>query len=119
MRAQLKIELRGVTPLVWRRILVPETVTLATLHTILQCTMGWTDSHLHEYEIARRRYGIPDEEWQTEPIADERRVRLKPLIESGVRRFTYTYDFGDHWEHLVKVEDLAPPKHGSPPILRS
>jgi hypothetical protein len=109
MRAQLKIELRGVTPLVWRRVLVPETVTLAKLHGILQWTMGWTNSHLHEYEIARRRYGIPDEEWETpEPVTDERRVRLQPLLEAGVRRFTYLYDFGDHWE---------PPRVGSAPIM--
>ena len=76
-----------------------------------------TDSHLHEYEIARRRYGIPDEEWQTEPITDERRVRLQPLLEAGLRRFTYVYDFGDYWKHLVKVEDLLPPTTGSPPIV--
>lgn len=117
MQAQLKIELRRVTPLVWRRVLVPETVTLAKLHAVLQWTMGWTDSHLHEYEIARRRYGVPDAEWQAPgEVTDERRVRLKPLLEAGVRRFSYVYDFGDHWEHLVKVEHLVSPKFGAPPI---
>jgi hypothetical protein len=115
---QLRIELRGVQPLVWRRIFVPETVTLAKLHVILQWAMGWTNSHLHEYEIARQRYGIPDYEWPgAEPVADERRMRLKPLIESGLRRFTYQYDFGDSWEHVIKVEDLVPPKSGVPPIV--
>jgi hypothetical protein len=118
MRVQLRIELRGVKPLVWRCILVPETVTLAKLHGILQWTMGWTNSHLHEYEIARRRYGTPDHEWpEIEPVSDERRVRLQPLLEAGVRRFTYLYDFGDHWEHLVKVEDLVPPRDRLPPIV--
>jgi hypothetical protein len=115
---QLRIELRDVKPLVWRRVLVPENITLAKLHLILQSTMGWSDSHLHEYEIARRRYGIPDDEWpSTEPVTDERRVRLKPLIEDGPRRFTYLYDFGDHWEHSVKVEELAPPKQGGRPVI--
>lgn len=118
LQVQLRIELRGVEPLVWRRVLVPENVTLAKLHVVLQWTMGWHNSHLHEYEIARRRYGTPDDEWpSTEPVTDERRVRLKPLMEDGLRRFTYLYDFGDHWEHIVKVEDLVPPKPGRPLIV--
>src|SRR5690606_21070156 len=88
-------------PEVWRCILVPETITLAKLHVALQWTMGRTGGHLHEYEIARRRYGVPDPEWPEEiPLTDERRVRLSSFIEAGVRRFTYLYDFGDGWEHV-------------------
>lgn len=118
LRAQLYVELRHVRPLVWRRLLVPETVTLAKLHGILQWTMGWTNSHLHEYEIARRRYGIPSQDWpDAEPVADERRVRLQTLIEGGVKRFVYLYDFGDGWEHVVKIEDLVAPQSDQPPIL--
>ena len=111
LTVQLRMELRDVTPTVWRRILVPEQITLAKLHGILQAAMGWTNSHLHEYEIARRRYRIPDEEWPgSEPLIDERRVRLKSLIEAGTQRFTYTYDFGDAWEHRIVVEDLVMPR---------
>ena len=120
MQVQLRIELRGVKPLVWRRVLVPETVTLAKLHVILQWVMGWTNSHLHEYEIAHRRYGVPNDEddWPgAAPLIDERRMRLKPLVEDGLRRFTYQYDFGDSWEHVIKVEDLVAPTSGTPPIV--
>jgi hypothetical protein len=118
LRAQLYVELRHVKPLVWRRLLVPEIVTLAKLHGILQWTMGWTNSHLHEYEIARRRYGIPSQDWpDAEPVADERRVRLQSFIEGGVKRFVYLYDFGDGWEHVVKIEDLVAPQSGQPPIV--
>src|ERR1700694_1990287 len=95
LQIQLRVELQRVKPLVWRRLLVPENVTLPKLHVILQWAMGWTNSHLHEYEIARQRYGILDEDWpDDEPLIDERRVRLKPLIETGLRRFIYLYDFG-------------------------
>jgi len=79
--------------------------------------MGWTNSHLHEYEIARQRYGTPDDYYpDEEPVIDERRVRLKPLLESGLRRFIYVYDFGDHWEHIVTVEDLMMPKPDAPSV---
>ncbi len=62
LQYQLRIELHEVKPLVWRRVLVPENVTLAKLHTILQGAMGWHGGHLHEYQIGRLHYGIPDDD---------------------------------------------------------
>jgi hypothetical protein len=107
---QLRIELEHITPLIWRRVRVAEAVTLATLHHIVKAAMGWSDSHLHEFEIARRRYGVPDDdEWpESEPLIDERRARLQSFVEARVRRFRYTYDFGDNWQHLMKIEDIVP-----------
>ena len=113
LQYQLRIELKHVQPLVWRRVLVPESVTLAKLHGILQTAMGWHGGHLHEYVIGRLHYGIPDEDDPSpEPTVDERRVRLNTLVEAGARRFTYLYDFGDGWEHTIKVEDLVAPSTG-------
>jgi hypothetical protein len=118
LQLQLHIELRGIKPPIWRRVLVPENVTLGKLHVILQMVMGWTDSHLHEYEIEHRRYGIPDDEWpEDEPVTDERRVRLNTFVDAGVRRLTYVYDFGDHWEHIVKVENVLARPLDSPLVL--
>lgn len=60
---QLKIQLREVRPPVWRRVLVPGEMSLAELHEVVQVVMGWTDSHLHEFEAGRTRYGVPDPDW--------------------------------------------------------
>ena len=118
IQLQLRIELKGVKPAIWRCILVPETVTLSKLHGILQWTMGWSDSHLHEYEIARRRYGTPDEDGSDpEPLLDERRVRLKAQVDAGVRKFHYLYDFGDHWEHTITIEGQTMRREGTPAIF--
>lgn len=107
---QLRIELKRIQPLIWRRILVPETITLPKLHTVFQAAMGWTDSHLHQFEINGQGYGMLDPDSPDEDFyLDERRVRLKPFVDAGIRRFTYLYDFGDHWDHVVHVEDLVPP----------
>jgi len=116
---QLRIELQHVKPAVWRRILVPENVTLAKLHPILLWAMGWHGGHLHEYEIARSRYGMPpDDDWPgSEPVFDERRFRLNQFVESGMRRFKYIYDFGDRWEHSIAVEDVQPRKDSAPPVV--
>ena len=88
-------------------MIVPETITLAKLHTVMQAAMGWSDYHLHEYEIAGQRYSIPDPDWPSdEPLLEERRAKLRFFVEARVRRFTYQYDFGDSWEHEVTIEDL-------------
>lgn len=43
---QLKVTLKGSKPPIWRRIQVPGSITLATLHRIIQVIMGWEDYHL-------------------------------------------------------------------------
>ena len=57
---QLKIQLREVRPPVWRRVLVPGEMTLAELHEVMQTAMGWSNSHLHEFEVEGVQYGVPD-----------------------------------------------------------
>ena len=57
---QLRIQLLGVEPAVWRRVLVPESITLPKLHEVIQAAIGWRNSHLHEFEINSFRYGQPD-----------------------------------------------------------
>jgi pRiA4b ORF-3-like protein len=55
---QLKITLRGISPLIWRRLLVSADASIADLHDILQLVMGWTNSHLHRFLIHGKEYGI-------------------------------------------------------------
>jgi hypothetical protein len=57
MQHQLRVELKDVQPPLWRRLLVPENVTLTKLHLILQAAMGWYDCHPHEYVVGRVHYG--------------------------------------------------------------
>ncbi len=107
---RLRIELLGVSPLVWRRFVVPRKVTLPKLHRVIQEVMGWEDYHLHEFVIAGQRYGLPDPEfdWGEQPLSEKRVTLDKSLAESG--SFQYLYDFGDGWEHRVMVEGRVPPE---------
>src|SRR5512140_735887 len=57
---QLHIELLDVSPLVWRRVLVPGSIRLHKLHVVLLWTMGWAGGHLHEFIIGHDHYGEPD-----------------------------------------------------------
>src|SRR5687767_4534040 len=56
---QLKIILAETEPAIWRRVLVPSNITLARLHDVLQATMGWTNSHLHQFKIQDRMFSDP------------------------------------------------------------
>jgi Plasmid pRiA4b ORF-3-like protein len=53
---QLKIQLLDVIPTVWRRLILPETITLPKLNQVFQAALGWTNSHLHEFVIGGVRY---------------------------------------------------------------
>ena len=103
---QLRIELLDVSPRVWRRLLVPSNIKLPALHQVFQATLGWTDSHLHEFNINNVRYAEPNPDWEDElKQRDERRVALDAALGRGSRCFDYVYDFGDHWHHVVLVKD--------------
>jgi hypothetical protein len=103
---QLRVELLEVTPRVWRRLLIPEDLTLPRLNYILQTSMGWEHSHLHEFILAGRRYSTPDDDLSEElEQLDETRVVLADALGNESRCFDYVYDFGDNWHHVVIVED--------------
>jgi hypothetical protein len=105
---QLKITLQDTKPPIWRRVLVDGSATLDHVHEVIQAAFGWWNYHLHEFEVGRTRYGVPDpgEDWG-EPPRDARRTRLDAVASEG-STFRYTYDFGDGWEHRVVVEKVLP-----------
>ena len=57
---QIKVTRNGVRPSVWRRRLVPSSVSLKDQHGILQVALGWTNSHLHQFIARGTFYGQPD-----------------------------------------------------------
>jgi hypothetical protein len=55
---QLKVRLLEVSPMVWRRLLVPASYTLEELHGVLQVAMGWEGIHLYRFWIRAVHYGL-------------------------------------------------------------
>ncbi|MGO4328933.1 plasmid pRiA4b ORF-3 family protein [Cupriavidus sp. 2TAF22] len=100
---QLRIALRGLSPPVWRRLLIPERVTLARLHEVIQAAMGWTDDHLHQFIIRGRRYGESrDGALQFSAAATALTPGAFALCEHEA--FVYVYDFNAWWRHDIRVE---------------
>jgi len=107
---QIKVTLLGTKPPIWRRLLVPASMTLAKLHDVLQTAMGWAGGHMHEFRTADRHFGIPDPEDRSMgmQVENERSIRLSSVLRSAGTKLIYTYDFGDNWEHAVVLERLLP-----------
>ena len=55
---QLRVVLRNISPLIWRRLLVRSDSTVAALHQALQVAFGWDDEHLNRFEIRGREYAV-------------------------------------------------------------
>ncbi len=106
---RLKITLKGSKPPIWRRLLIPAAMRLDQLHCILQVAMGWEGGHLHAFDIGGRSFGDPHE---ADDVSNEARMTPGGVWRSGVRRFTYTYDFGDDWEHAIDIEGVEKPATG-------
>jgi len=105
--ARLKVTLDDVKPMVQRRIEVPLAIRLDRLHLVLQAAMGWTGSHLYEIRARDVGWGLPDPDFDEGPL-DARKARLVDVLEdAGVKTIKYLYDFGDGWEHTVKVERIT------------
>jgi len=109
---QLKITLKGIRPPIWRRIQVHD-CALDELHEHIQTAMGWTNSHLHQFEIDGECYGNPellDDGFMDFECLDSTVTKISDIVSGdGHRlRFLYEYDFGDGWEHDVLFEGFAP-----------
>ncbi len=101
---QMRVSISEIEPPIWRRLQVPSRTTLAELHSVIQAAFGWWDYHLHDFHVHGIRYGTEDGEgWDR--LLDERTAPLGGLVGAG-ESFTYTYDFGDYWQHSVEVEEV-------------
>jgi len=107
---QFKISLDDISPAIWRRFLVSSNIPLSRLHDTIQIVMGWTNSHLHMFEIDGKVFGDPqDDEFNEMGILNELDYRLRKIIEHEYMRFQYEYDFGDGWRHTLLLETILPP----------
>ena len=104
---QMKITIASTSPPIWRRIRVAD-CTLDLLHFHIQSAFGWENCHLHQFEIGKRCYGVPNPDFGF-AIEDERKIRLCNIAPPGTAkvRFKYEYDFGDGWIHNIAVEKIA------------
>lgn len=105
---QIRVDLAGIRPPIWRRLLISSDTTLDWVHEILQEAMGWMGYHLHlftgpEGEYCPVEHGLED-------TMDERMVTLEELLPTVGSRARYEYDFGDGWLHTLRLEKILAPE---------
>ena len=98
---QLRLELKGSQPPIWRRFQVKSETTLLKLHRVFQIVMGWDNYHLHEFRIGDLSFGEPSAELD---FIAERTIKLTQIAKDRRLTFEYIYDFGDGWQHKATVE---------------
>ena len=85
--------------MIWRRVLVAESVSLRDLHRMVQLAMGWEGIHLFEFAVGGVRYAGPGLSGTPTDVA---------LLDVRFRRnarFRYVYDMFCEWEHEIRVEE--------------
>ena len=104
---QLKITLSDSKPPIWRKIKIKSGTLLPDLHKIIQTTMGWTNSHLHQFVLVDKGafYAEPDP-WGEMENKDYREIKIDHLLKKEKDQAVYEYDFGDRWEHEIVLEKI-------------
>ncbi len=104
---QIKLSVKDVTPLIWRRILVRSDVTLALLHKIIQALMGWANYHLYAFRDGTLSYAPPRDDDHLFGKSKSVGVALARLFDKKSKAITYAYDFGDGWEVELLLEKVV------------
>lgn len=108
---QIQVALKGFKPKIWRRLLIPSDLLLSDFHKIIQTSIGWTNSHLHQFIKNRTFYTkrMPDDDlWNEMNNVDYKKIKISDLLKKEKEKIVYEYDFGDSWEHDVILEKILP-----------
>jgi len=110
---QFRVSLLHIEPEIWRSIQIADSCTFWDLHIAIQDSMGWNDSHLHEFTVRDPStlkdvaIGIPDDEgFDDREVLPGWEINVIHYLLSGNSEFVYKYDFGDSWKHLIKFEGV-------------
>jgi hypothetical protein len=95
-----QVWLTGISPMVWRRVLVPANFTLRELHGVIQVVMGWEGIHLYNFHLRAEHYGS----WELSASSPD--VTLTALRLRKGARFIYEYDLNIPWRHEVQAGTL-------------
>ena len=107
----LEVAILDIKPRIWRRFLLPENSTFLALHNAIQDAFGWEDCHLFEFQTSKGKQGIaasPDDEpFEGPAVPRANKVRVASYLAEAGATCLYVYDFGDNWDHSVKLKGIV------------
>jgi hypothetical protein len=110
----LEMELMGSPVPVRRSLQIPENMNLGYVQEVLMLAMGWEGNHLKEIRcggityFTRQAGGEDPEPMEDFPQRDSFKYTLGNLLKLPGDTFTFIYDLGDNWKHIVKLTDIRP-----------
>jgi hypothetical protein len=121
---RVRADLKGTRPPLWRRLELASDLFLDQVHQVLQVAFGWTNSHLHQfgsgpapYDPSTEHYLCPFQVDDGGEGVPEDEVRLDEVLADPGDKLFYEYDFGDGWEHTIKLEAILPRPASAPRAL--
>jgi len=108
---QFRVSLNNIRPAIWREFEVESNITLKRFVVIVLKVMGWTNTHLHQLEIAGQQFSLPCDGGDND-FENENKFFLHDFSLKELRHMLLMYDFGDGWEHSITLEDVMEPKKG-------
>lgn len=115
---QLKITLKGIKPLIWRRFIVRDDISFHEFHRVIQIVMGWENYHAYNFMINNVCIeGEGDTEFCVDSmwkgfhsndskILSAQEGKVNDFVTGEKQQFEYTYDLGDSWVHKIIVEKI-------------
>ena len=97
-----------------RTLVMPADLTLVEFNEIIQQLFAWRECHLWNFRDAKGdEYGVNEDPLGfalPDPICnrDARKTLVRDILPATGAKATYTYDFGDGWEH--RITRMADPK---------
>ena len=97
-----------IEPRIERTLELPVKFNFAQFHEVLQTAFGWTDSHLHRFDVGGLTIGAPefdDGDAYGPRTFEASEVRMQdlsfPYGEDASLQVLYVYDYGDDWHHQI------------------
>lgn len=109
---QLRLGVAQITPRIWRRLIVRETMWLSRLHDSIQVLFDWFDYQTHAFTLGEEHFGNPVRR-DNLAVEDDRDVTLADLDLLSKDRLVYDYQFGEGWQVEIRVEKTLPAEKGA------
>ena len=104
---QLRVELDGITPTVWRRLIVSARASLHELHDVIERAMGRNPDVAYAFDVDGVVYVDPVDE--PPPGREAAAASLESLkLHPGCRFMHLAENHGEPWRHVLTLEQAAP-----------
>ena len=104
---QFRLFLKGISPLIWRRLLMTRNSSISDLHYAIQISMGWEDEYLNRFNIWGKEYGVYHDGGMSFSD-DPEEIYLQDFQFRINEKFIYEYNFFSAWEHEIRLEKILP-----------